>query len=210
MCIIAYAPQGVQISDATIVRMFRNNPDGAGVMWKTGADERVQIVKGLETADELLKVWHNIPAEYEKALHCRIATSGKISVACCHPFPIRDRMDTFKTRSCSCDSAVMHNGVIRFCTPQEGMRANYSDTMVFASKVLAPLRNSLNSPVIKRLLEQSIDGSRLLIFRQFARPLMFGYWVLHQGVYYSNSTFRSCNYYFEDEYYNENDKYWEE
>lgn len=202
MCIIAYAPIGVEIDDATIVRMFKNNPHGAGVMWKPGLDEQVQIKKGLMTVDALLEAWHAIPQDCEKALHCRIATSGKISVQCCHPFPIRDRMDTLKSPVCSCDSAVMHNGIIGFCTPQGGMKSNYSDTMVFTSKVLAPLKNNLNSLVIKRLLEQSIGGSRLLIFRQFAKPLAFGRWIKNDGAFYSNTSFMDYKHYFEDDFCN--------
>ena len=100
MCIIAYVPAGEQIPASTIKTMFRNNPDGAGIMWKDTERGVISIEKGFMTSNELLAAWKRIPKNAERAIHCRIATSGKISAACCHPFPVsKDIKDCFVTQT---------------------------------------------------------------------------------------------------------------
>lgn len=189
MCIIAYAPEGVEIQDKTIRTMFENNPDGAGIMWKPAYDTNVEIRKGFMTVDELLKAWHQIPVTCEKAIHCRIATSGKISVACCHPFPVRPKTSGMMAPVDSAGMALMHNGVFSFATPKKGMKAAYSDTMIFASHYLYPLQKLLDKECIQTLIEQS-SSSRLLIFRRSAETIMLGSWQSQDGVFFSNGSYK--------------------
>ena len=63
MCIIAYAPRGVQIKEETIEVMFDYNPDGAGIMWKPLNGDKVQIRKGFMTLSDLLKAYEQIPVD---------------------------------------------------------------------------------------------------------------------------------------------------
>lgn len=189
MCIIAYAPKGVQIKEQTIEVMFDYNPDGAGIMWKPLNGDKVQIRKGFMTLSELMKAYEQIPVECEKAIHCRIATSGKISPATCHPFPVRNKIKAMKKAVDETDMALMHNGVISFCTPKEGLKAKHSDTMEFAQQYLMPLRNQLDNPALKKLLGQTTN-SRLLIFRRNKPTVMIGDWEQEEGVYYSNDTYK--------------------
>ena len=189
MCIIAYVPAGEQIPAHTIKTMFRNNPDGAGIMWKDTERGVISIEKGFMTLSELLAAWKRIPKNAERAIHCRIATSGKISAACCHPFPMsKDIKDCFVTQI-DYGAAVMHNGIIPFCTPDEGMLSNVSDTMLFTTKVLAQLKSKLDSEFIRSMIEESINYSRLLIFRANKSTLFFGHWFKNNGVYYSNESY---------------------
>ena len=189
MCIIAYAPKGVQIKEQTIEVMFDYNPDGAGIMWKPLNGDKVQIRKGFMTLSDLMKAYEQIPVECEKAIHCRIATSGKISAATCHPFPIRSKIKAMRKAIDETDMALMHNGVISFCTPKGGMKAKHSDTMEFAQQYLMPLRNQLDNPALKKLLGECTN-SRLLIFRQNKPTVMVGDWEQEDGVYYSNDTYK--------------------
>ena len=55
MCIIAYVPAGEQIPASTIKTMFRNNPHGAGVMWKDEKGGAINIEKGFMSFWELLQ-----------------------------------------------------------------------------------------------------------------------------------------------------------
>ena len=185
MCVIAYVPAGKQIKDETITAMFRNNPDGAGIMWKPLDGSKIQIRKGFMNGYELIEAYKQIPVDCEKAIHCRIATSGKISVGCCHPFPVVSKLKDMKNATDETDIALMHNGVIGFCTPKEGMNAKHSDTMKFAQQYLLPLKEQLDFPPIKNLISESTN-SRLLIFRQDAKTLMFGDWKKEDGIYFSN------------------------
>lgn len=196
MCIIAYAKQGIEIEEHVIRTMFEDNPDGAGIMWKPFGSTNVEIRKGFMDVESLLKAWRKIPVECEKAIHCRIATSGKISKGCCHPFPVRPKTDMMKKAVDKCYMALMHNGVIRQCTPKNGMKAICSDTMVFAAKYLYPLQKQIDKECVQDLLE-TFAASRLLIMRANAPTIMLGDWVEDKGVYYSNTSYKDwgCGYY---------------
>ena len=189
MCIIAYFPKKSNVKEETIRTMFENNPDGAGIMWKESYDSPVRINKGFFKVEDLIEAFNKIPASCERAIHCRIATAGKISTACCHPFPIRPKVDAMKAAEDSADMALMHNGVISYANPTQGIKANYSDSMNFAAKFLFPLRRQLDKECVQTLIEESTP-SRLLIMREGAETLMLGDWKYDGGVYYSNTTYK--------------------
>lgn len=191
MCIIAYVPAGKKLSEETIKTMFFNNPDGAGIMWKPNGKEDVQIRKGFMNVDDLLKAFKEIPQKCERAIHCRIATAGKISVDCCHPFPIRPKVDSMRSAVDKCVNALMHNGVIEYANPPMGIKATYSDSMNFSAKFLFPLSKAglLDKEFVQTLIENSTP-SRLLIMRKGRETLMFGNWVFEDGIYYSNTSFK--------------------
>lgn len=190
MCVIAYVPSNAVISDETIRTMFKNNPDGAGLMWKPLDGSPVKILKGFMKLEHLLEAFHRIPKQCEKAIHCRIATSGAISTATCHPFPVRSSVDTMRKGEDQTSMALMHNGIINYCTPKGGMKARHSDTMEFAQDILFPLRKQLDKLPIRTLLEESTN-SRLLIFRQYGETIRLGKWEKEDGVYYSNQTYKA-------------------
>lgn len=194
MCIIAYVPAGKQIKEETIRYMFKGNPDGAGIMWKPKDGAPIEIRKGFMKVEELIAAYSEIPVQCEKAIHCRIATSGKVSVACCHPFPVRAKTTAMREAVDSAPVALMHNGIISYTTPSKGMASDYSDTMLFASRILYPLQKQLNEAHIQTLIENS-TSSRLLIFRQDGETLVFGDWKFEDGVYYSNGNYKVSNVY---------------
>jgi len=186
MCVIAYAPPGVTIMDAVIEKIFKHNPDGAGIMWKPYDGCDVQIRKGFMDVESLKDAWSKVPTECEKAIHCRIATSGKISVDCCHPFPVREYAEQMRKGEDHAPIVLMHNGVFSFCEPDKGMDASYSDSMLFAARYLYPLRRELSNPALQQLLEATIGYSKLLIFNRDAKALLLGDWEKKDGVFFSN------------------------
>lgn len=196
MCIIAYVPAGTQISEEMIKINFKNNPDGAGVMWKDKKTGLIHIKKGYKTPADLMVDYFKIPLEVEKAIHFRIATSGKISSATCHPFPVRKTVEEMRKPEDTTEIALMHNGIISFCTPKGGMSATFSDTMVFASKFLYPFRKMLRTKALQELIEHA-DSSRFLIFSKENDAILLGKWEERDGVMYSNGTFKceKRNYY---------------
>ena len=189
MCIIAYAPEGATIKEETIRTMFKQNPHGAGIMWKPAEGMRIEIRKGFMKVEDLLEAWRKVPQSCEKAIHCRIATSGKVGTGCCHPFPVRQKATAMRKAVDKTNVALMHNGCFDFCTPKKGMKSDYSDSMLFASKVLFPLVKHLDNSAVQLLLE-NCSYSRLLIFRSNGDPIMCGSWHFEDGVYYSNMSFQ--------------------
>ena len=189
MCIIAYAPKGVKIQEDTIKFMFMGNPDGAGIMWKPTDNSKVEIRKGFMKVEDLIKAYREIPVECEKAIHCRIATSGKVSKACCHPFPVRAKTSAMKQAKDRTSIALMHNGMINYCEPKEGIKAGYSDTMLFVAKYLYPAQKLIDNDWWQTLVENS-TYSRLLIMREFGETIMLGSWQFADGVYYSNGNYK--------------------
>jgi hypothetical protein len=162
-------------------------------MWKPKDGAPIEIRKGFMKVEELIEAYYNIPQECEKAIHCRIATSGKVSTACCHPFPVRAKTTAMREAVDSAPVALMHNGIITYTTPAKGMASDYSDTMLFASRILYPLQKQLNEWHIQTLIESSTT-SRLLIFRQDGEALVFGDWKFEDGIYYSNDNYKAKPY----------------
>lgn len=189
MCIIAYAPKGKQIKEDTIRYMFEGNPDGAGIMWKPQDNALVEIRKGFMDVDALLEEYRKIPVDCEKAIHCRIATAGKVSTACCHPFPVRAKIKSLKKGKDTTSIAMMHNGTISYCNPKGGMQSNHSDTMEFVHSIVYPLRNNLDSKAIQTLITNS-TLSRFLFFRQDGDPILIGHWIEKDGIFYSNDNYK--------------------
>ena len=85
--------------------------------------------------------------------------------------------------------ALMHNGVFSFATPKKGMKANYSDTMIFAAHYIFPLQKQLDMECVQTLIEEA-STSRLLIFRRNADTIMLGNWQCDKGVFYSNGGYK--------------------
>lgn len=190
MCIALYIPTGKTITEQQIRNSFGNNPDGAGVMhYDRNGD--VIYAKGFMDVESLLAYWkHNTTSKYPRAIHCRIATSGKISKGCCHPFPITDNLDTMlEPRGKSKTGCLIHNGVFARYTPVEGMKSLYSDTMYFTQKVIYPLRQVLDNSGVDELMADMT--SRVLVFLPNYEVHRYGKWEYEKenGFYASNSTY---------------------
>ena len=198
MCIAIYVPTGKDITDEQIRNSFSNNKDGAGVM-HYDRNGNVNYAKGFMDVESLLAYWkHNTSSKYPRALHCRIATSGKVSKGCCHPFPITDNLDDMLVpRGKSSTGCMMHNGVFAKYTPTDGMMSLYSDTMFFTKKVVYPLRQVLNNSGVEELMSDMT--SRVLVFLPNFEVHMYGKWEYEKehGFYASNDTY-DYNY---DEWY---------
>lgn len=193
MCIIAYVPAGSSLPERIIKTMFNNNPDGAGIAWRAGINSPAHFLKGFMSIEEIVKTFNNVPPQYERAIHFRIATSGQISPPCCHPFPITGNVADLKNIAGNSDSIVFHNGIIHFCTPKEGMKSDVSDTMIFVIDFLSKLKNQLKFKYIQALIEEATN-SRFLIFNKGERALMLGKWIQDGGIYYSNTSYKEYVY----------------
>lgn len=187
MCIAVYIPKNQDVTDEIIKNCFENNPDGAGIMYQK--DGKVHIQKGFFKVEELIQAFRKVPTNLNRAIHCRIATSGKISAECCHPFPITKDMKAMGKAKQVTDSAVIHNGVISFCSPNEGIKAPFSDTMLFIKEYLYPFGELIMGQAFKKLFEES-NFSKLLIFKG-DRVALIGKWIEDDGIYYSNTGYNA-------------------
>lgn len=191
MCVIAFYPKGLPFNNGELKNCFKNNPDGAGVMWQDGG--KVHIKKGFMKQKALFKFLKTLPTNVDRVLHFRIATSGKVSGACCHPFPVANDFKTMMQTEIEVPVAYAHNGVLTDYTPKEGMKSPFSDTMVFGKEVLDHLVQKhidLFDPVIDVMIESTIDGDRMVIMNDHEVVTM-GKFITStvSGAQYSNGSY---------------------
>lgn len=191
MCVIAVYPKGLPFNTGELKNCFKNNPDGAGVMWQDG--NKVHIKKGFMEQKSLFKFLKTLPTNVDRVIHFRIATSGKVSGACCHPFPVVNDFKTMMKTEIEVPVAYAHNGVLIDYTPKEGMKSPFSDTMVFGKEVLDHLVRrhiDLFDPVIDVMIESTIDGDRMVIMNDHELVTM-GKFITSKvsGAQYSNTSY---------------------
>lgn len=198
MCVVLFIPSGVSIPKKAVFNSFEQNPDGAGLMWyekNKAGDMIVRYRKGFFSKVELWKAFRKLPIKYPRAIHCRIATSGRVSTQCCHPFPIADNYKEMMSSSgIARNGCVMHNGVLYDYTPTQGMNCQYSDTMKFTKDSLYKLAPVLDNEEVRRLLDldmTEVDRSRLLVFLPGLKVYKFGDWEYDEanGFYASNLSY---------------------
>jgi hypothetical protein len=199
MCIIMYFPTGKNAKKETLATAFKNNPDGGGVMYYKG--DSVMYQKGFMDFDTFYKFWETLPTNTPRAVHFRIATSGKVSAGCCHPFPICDNLEQMLepvgTPEKGC---LMHNGIFSEYTPKDGLLSPYSDTMFYNKDLIYPILPVIDNTSVIKLLGQMT--SRVLLFLP-DEVLRFGDWVQdkEQGFFASNSTYENYVYTYPTTYY---------
>ena len=189
MCIIMYKPVGKKmIGEKMIRRLFKNNPDGAGLMYPLNG--RVHIQKGFMDVESLLAFINKInESDWLEAvpvvLHCRIGTAGLKDELNCHPYPVG--MPNFVAGEC--DLAMAHNGVLYGYTPKIGSKIN--DTQVFVNDVLDKLSPGFikNADCVK-LIEEVSSPSRLCFMDGNGNVAMTGKWYEDDGLFYSNDGYK--------------------
>lgn len=176
MCIAIYKPAGQIVPMTHLEESFLTNPDGAG--FAVSKNNKLIISKGFFTLDDFMFAYE--PYEtYDCLLHFRIATSGGVSDAMCHPFPLLDGK-----------YALIHNGIINIKN-HEGK----SDTATFVDAVLTPMLKqgvSINSGALGYIVERAIGKfNKIVVMDESGFPTFFneneGHYKDH--VWYSNYTY---------------------
>ena len=183
MCIIAVKPQGKEaLPITTLSACWDNNPDGAGfVIYRPGQDTLL-IQKGFMTLEALLDALHAATIQTQDTViyHFRIATSGGITPANCHPFPISGNVNDLKTLTIKCKTAFVHNGILG-----KGS-GDLSDTQMYILKTLSRYGN-LKKKMPR--IAQDTAGSRTAILSADGQLWLTGTWVAEDGYHFSNRTF---------------------
>lgn len=191
MCVIAVYKKGIKLNYAELKRCFINNPDGAGVMWQD--EDSVHIRKGFMTQQDFFQFLKTLPTDVDRVIHCRIATSGKISQACCHPFPVTNDYKRMMATDIKVPVAFAHNGILTAYTPKNGLKAKISDTMVFGKKVLNHLYQmhvNLFDTVIDDMLQHTINTDKMVLMDSH-HIVTLGTFITSEvsGAEYSNASY---------------------
>ena len=201
MCIIAYKPKGQALpSKETLQMCWNNNEDGAGYMFAN--DGRVWISKGFATFD---KFYNKLTYDYKRynlksknlVLHFRIGTSGGITPAKTHPFPLTDNVKQLNATRTSCKYGVAHNGILSDYVYADGKT---SDTQNFIKDFLAPIlklsSGNLANALTTRIIDKELAGDKLIILNKNDTIYKYGDWQHNDadGCYYSNATYKTERY----------------
>jgi len=194
MCIIVYKPKDIELPDInTLYNCYTNNPDGIGFML---LKNKVEIYKGFMTFEEFENTLREIDKKedlrrYNVAFHFRIETSGGVKPELCHPFPIH--IEKNKKDYIIDTVGIVHNGVL--FSPKE---KEYSDTYIFIRDILSQF-NFRDKEIGKKLktLENFIQNNKMVIFNSYLQEAYIlneylGEW--DKGIWYSNTSYRSCYY----------------
>ena len=189
MCIAILLPPKKYLDKDTLKRCNSSNPDGFGfayfdrelVIRKEVEKEKIQ--KSIDSFIKIRKQFKDRPF----LVHFRIATHGKISTRCCHPFRVNE------------DVVFCHNGILKY---EYGVDKNSldSDTMMFNKNILQKIDNRtlndmINSKksVLKDLLEGYIgSGNKMILLNKEGNYCILneykGLW--DKGIWYSNDSYK--------------------
>jgi hypothetical protein len=193
MCIIVYKPKGVSFPEMETLReCFFNNQDGAGFMYRL-PDGQIRIDKGFMDYPELVVGLSEIPFDLndlDLAIHFRMATHGKVNMANTHPFPVSNNPKDLKATGFVAHAALVHNGVIGFCTDKKNVKDPLSDTMVFTKDILSAIpAKQYRTKAIRKLIEKA-TGSKFVIMTR-DDSIMIGDFIEDKGIFYSNSSYKA-------------------
>ena len=192
MCVIAYYPTGLELDKIELENCFEVNKDGAGIMYYDQHKGLVKIEKGFMTWNDFWKAVQEVPVDTERVFHFRIATSGAVSKECCHPFPVCDDLDKMRVIRQYTRVGLAHNGVLYWCTPKDGLKSPYSDSMVFTQQVINQLDggNGVFNQGVKTLIHQAASTSKFAIMRREETMLIGEFQQGTSGAMYSNDSWK--------------------
>lgn len=178
MCVIIASPTG-KIASELLSNALSCNPHGWGFCATVRQDGKRTVVmhKGLGI-DSFWNSWSRCRPVGPTVFHARIATSGRINKANCHPFEIPGGW-------------LFHNGRLDHWEPDDESEIN--DTQVFAQEILydlGPANRWLASVSILRLIDLAIGRSKLVIMTAKAGFKIIGedrgFW--HDDTWFSNAS----------------------
>jgi hypothetical protein len=159
-----------------------NNPDGGGFMYEDSG--KLIVRKGFMKFDSFLLAYKKIPdlKNNEVAIHFRIATHGTVCPSNTHPFWIEKGK-----------SALVHNGILSFCSPEKGIDMSDSEMFIYShlQPILEDYPGFLDSSSGVNLLEEAIGMSKMIIMRSDMPTVILNEFFGEEfgGNWFSNKTF---------------------
>jgi len=192
MCIIIVKPKGVAMPDEQrLENAWMSNPDLSGFMY--GGESMTHIHRGYEDAWCLMNDLHKRvpnPTDVNIVFHFRIATSGKIDVTNCHPFPVTSDVKFFDEPHLRAKRGFAHNGVIaRTPTSWKKEMKTLSDTALFVRDGLSSVPAGGPSDVFLALVAKE-TGSKFALLSSKVLAIYGSGWIQEEdGCIYSNSSY---------------------
>lgn len=214
MCVIIYAPIGVEFDYDDLKDAFDFNPDGAGIGWVK--DGLVSYSKGYVSYKDFVNHMSDIidDTSMDRVIHFRITSRGKTSKAQCHPFLLSDDSREAGLLDYMGKRTIMFmNGTI---TDQK-LISGLNDTASFIIDTLYDSNLKYDNDADLNIIDK-LTGAKWAIMSTEGVSLV-GEFDMIEGRYYSNTyhTFirsYSSDYdytsYNDDYFYNYNDDYWYE
>lgn len=192
MCIISIFKRGKRPDKETVKRMMETNRDGVGIAWNTGRG--VYFKKGFERFEDVekfLKRLRNEEGVKDIIFHARIGTSGGISAAKCHPYPLSaDAHQLNRTTYGGSAPVIFHNGVFSLDI-EDGL----NDSQTFIKNMLFPIYRAdprgLLSGKYDGIIDMAVHGSRLVIMTADGFRAYGVGWCEEDEAWYSNSGYKS-------------------
>lgn len=191
MCVIVAKDRGDKLpTKAMLGDCWDSNPDGAGFMWADPDNGTVHIRKGFMKWKKFWKAYRaeGLTEEHSIVYHFRITTAGGTKPANCHPFPISDKVSDLQALNVATTIGMAHNGIIK----NHPRRKDISDTMEYTLEMLTEplIYQNLDDPAVQKMIEKSIDGSRMAFLRPDGEILKVGNWELDGCLWVSNEMYK--------------------
>lgn len=196
MCVIAYFEKDRELNKVELENCFEANPDGAGLMYYDKNKEMVHIQKGFMDFDSFWEVASKLPTSLDRVFHFRIATSGKISGACCHPFVVSDNYEKMSRTDVWGRMGMVHNGVMYDYTPAEGMKSKHSDTMQFIKEVVSQLpEDVIMNTALQTLWNKAMGTNKYIVLSRQGTAVIGNFTQSQEsGALYSNTSYMTPRY----------------
>jgi hypothetical protein len=194
MCVIVYKPKGEKKVPKRIFKeCWANNSDGAGYAIWNEETEMWDVKKGFMSFSKFWQSYRTLDVQTSDIvfIHFRIGTSGGETPEMTHPFPVADELkaDKMGMLEYSAKDIVFHNGVIGF--GENG----WSDTCVAIRDIVDPLHPYLEDDKVFNFMVEPLETlQNRWIITKGRMIYQYGDWIEHEGVDYSNNTFRESRY----------------
>lgn len=187
MCIIAVKPKEIKLPSMEILsRNMDSNQHGTGFVVSRGNKQLIH--KGFWKFPEFYAdLLATVDEDDACIIHSRIATSGRMDVANCHPFPMtREANKLEEPELLTSLPVVAHNGIIAGYGNKR-----WSDTYDFIMEVLADplIKNNLDNHAIRQLIGEAVGFSKLA-FMTKGKILLVGEFESDKGILYSNGGYK--------------------
>lgn len=191
MCIIIVAKKGLKVPMEHFKNSWVSNSDGAGLCYNENGVVRIR--KGFMTFEQFQEALSEVPLSSDRVFHFRIATSGKVAPGTCHPYPVEQNYKAMYATDMLTSMACAHNGIIHWCTPKNGLKETFSDTMAFIAGYVHPLKDKvMNNTALQEMISRSTTSK--FAFMDGNDVVTVGDFVEVNGIYYSNHGYKDYPY----------------
>lgn len=174
MCLALSKPAGIALAKAAMQHAYTANPDGCGFAVRIG--NHVLIEKGLWSFQGFWKRFE--PYQCHAAIvHFRWASMGDVTRDNCHPFTLVG------------GGALIHNGHMSgYGSKTQSDTAHWVETVL--NPLLSAYPDALSQPSMRRVLEDSIHGSKMVLLTPQGTVILGeAHGHVQGGIWYSNASY---------------------